>query len=46
MDPRSMLDELKELIETEMSDLDDLEMQADALMMIGELEDDIQELKF
>lgn len=44
MDPRAMLDELKELIETEMSDLDDLEMQADALMMIGELEDDITQL--
>lgn len=46
MDPRAMMEELKDLIETEMSDIDDLEMQADALMMLGELEDDMDGLKF
>lgn len=46
MDPQVMIEELRNLIETEMSDLDDLEIHAEAVMMLGELEDDMEMFKF
>ena len=46
MDHEEMMKELKELLETNMGDLDDLEIHADALDMIGELERDMEDLKF